>query len=365
MSHAARSRSHRRFCCVVAAVCLIGFVLRAQDTAPAAGQATRRVGAVDVFGYAGWNRDDSNTSALRGKLAGRVGSEVRLGASAAFRRQVQGDVVAVTGKPATDIAVVCCDSKGELNVFVGMEGEGSIPLPQRAVPTGPDALPPEALSLYAEEEKANEAANARGASAEEESQGYVLAADPAARAAQEAMRRFALAHEDVITRVLHRSRAMQQRRAAAALLGYAPRSTAQVRALEDAVNDDDDTVRNNATRALAVLASAGPLPGLNPEQIIGLLYSGVWTDRNKASALLAALTRTPNPKLLKALREQALPPLIEGARWQSRVHAFPFAVVLGRVVGMSEERIRELLQADKVSVLVEAAQALERNRDRR
>ncbi len=348
---------------LVVLACLPAGLLWAQEAPPKAAPettaVTRRVGTIDLFGYRGWDGDGPNTVAIRQKLAARKGTEVRMGAAAAFRRQVQGDVVAVTGKTATDVAVLCCDERGELNVFVGVQGESSVPLEQRATPTGPEALPPEALALYVEAERATEAAVARGVSAEDDSQGYTLSHDPAARDAQEKMRAYAVAHEDVIARVLRRSGAVQQRRAAATLLGYAQRSPAQVRALEDAVNDDDDEVRNNATRALAVLAVAGPLPGLNPEQIIALLYSGVWTDRNKASALLAAVTKGRDPKLLKRLREQALPPLIEGAGWQSQGHAGNFALVLGRVIGLPEERLHVLLQEGKTGEIVSQAETLD------
>ena len=321
---------------------------------------SKRIGTIDLFGYSGWDRDDPNTKALRDKLAARVGAEVKLGAAAAFRRQVQGDAVAATGKPATDVAVVCCNDKGELSVFVGMEGESAIPLPQRATPTGPDTLPPEAMTLYENDEKALAAADARGDAAEDDSQGYALAHDPAAHAVEEQIRAFAVAHADVIVRVLRRGGNVQQRRAAAMLLGYAERSQAQTRALEDAMNDDDDDVRNNATRALAVLAAAGPLPGLNAVQVIGLLYSGVWTDRNKASALLLNLTAKPDPKLLKTLAVQALPPLIEGAQWQSKSHAFAFAMVLARVLGMPDDHSSALINSGQVNEIVQQAKSLER-----
>ncbi len=329
---------------------------RAQEAAPN----TKRVGTIDLFGYAGWDRDDPNTAALRQKLTARIGADVRLAAAASFRRQVQGDVVAVTGKPATDVAVICCNDKGELSIFVGVEGESAIPLEQRSTPTGSDALPVEALGLYVKAEKALQTADARGESAEDDSAGYALAKDPAARAAQEQLRAFAVGHADVIARVLRRSGSVEQRRAAAELLGYVERSTAQVRALEDAMNDDDDAVRDNAVRALAVMAQAGPLPGLNVQQIIGLLYSGVWTDRNKASALLLGLTAKRDPKILKALGEEALPPLIEGARWQSKAHAFAFAMVLGRVVGMADERSAALVNSGHVAEIVSAAEAIEK-----
>jgi hypothetical protein len=72
-------------------------------------------------------------------------------------------------------------------------------------------------------------------------------------------------------------------------------------------------------RALLVIAErtprAGrPVPRIPPEPFIAFLSSPVWSDRNKASLALAALTRNRDPIFLEALRRQAISPLVEMSR---------------------------------------------------
>jgi hypothetical protein len=77
--------------------------------------------------------------------------------------------------------------------------------------------------------------------------------DPVARALQMQERTWALAHEQELVRVLQSSSDAKQRRVASAVLGYAQQSHEQIAVLVGAARDPDSWVRNNATRALAVL----------------------------------------------------------------------------------------------------------------
>ena len=84
-------------------------------------------------------------------------------------------------------------------------------------------------------------------------------------------------------------------------------------------------------RALEVLASAKPnlAHGIPSEPFIRLLRSGAWSDHNKASLLLVALTKSRDPKVLAQLRAEALDPLMEMARWRSVGHAEAALSILG------------------------------------
>jgi len=64
------------------------------------------------------------------------------------------------------------------------------------------------------------------------------------------------------------------------MLGYGRQSRGQIDALVKANLDPDDAVRNNAVRALWVLAGAKPDLALNIplEPFIRLLRSGDWSD---------------------------------------------------------------------------------------
>lgn len=115
---------------------------------------------------------------------------------------------------------------------------------------------------------------------------------------------FAGSSFDDLRRVLREAADDQQRIAASWVIGYAPDKAAVAAELQAAMRDPDGTVRNNAVRALGVIATYARL---HPD--LGI--------------------RIPCPALL------------EMARWKSPDHAFPAFTLLGRVAGMSEEDIRK------------------------
>ena len=172
------------------------------------------------------------------------------------------------------------------------------------------------------------------------------------------MRAYARAREADFIRVLRHASDPRQRRVASTFLGYVPRSATQVKALAQAVTDPDDEVRNNAVRALSVLSAArntGPLL-IDPQPFIALLFSGKWTDRNKGSMFLARLTERRDPALLTALREQALQPLIEGASWSGDPgHTGAFLVILGRIAGLPDDKLQQLMDRGDSAAIIEAA----------
>jgi hypothetical protein len=298
-----------------------------------------KVGEVYYFGYGGMD-----LSKLQTQMPLKVGDSFRF---ASFdEAEVKATVIRATGKPPTDISKVCCDQDKHVIFYLGLAGTTSRPLPPRAAPTGAEHLAPAAAALYSAEMAALGPAMAAGRSGEDDSRGYALANDPALHGIQMKMRAYALTRETTIERVLKNASDVKQRWVAAALLGYSRRSAAQVRALERAMLDPDGETRNNAIRSLAVLASArdaAPLD-VNPEPLIALLYSGKWTDRNKASFLLSRITEKDTPVLLKALRQEAIPALTEGACWDEG-HGLSFVTILGRMFGVSSGQMKEMIAA--------------------
>src|SRR5215470_14438818 len=97
-----------------------------------------------------------------------------------------------------------------------------------------------------------------GHSDETDSTGYALANDAKARKAQLAVRDYALRNAALILNVLASSADARHRATASQMLGYGQQSSEQIDALVRASLDPDDDVRNNAVRALAVLAGAKP-----------------------------------------------------------------------------------------------------------
>ena len=195
----------------------------------------------------------------------------------------------------------------------------------------------------------------KGAGGEDNSQGYALFTDPATRARQLPMLNYARRHESLIRAVLESSSDAGQRAIAAQLMGYVHSSRMQMAALVRASHDPNADVRNNAVRALGVLAGdsskrAAQIPAAG---FIAMLSSGSWTDRNKSSLLLEVLTRSRDPRLLHNLRAQALDPLLEMARWRSAGHAYAGRMMLGRCAGIEESRLEKLVVAGDVGDIVE------------
>ncbi len=95
--------------------------------------------------------------------------------------------------------------------------------------------------------------------------------------------------------------------------------------------------------AQAVWIRLNPNSGIKIEAtwFIEMLNSLSWSDRNRALAALQILTDTWDPAVLDQLRERALPALADMARWKTLAHALPAYILLGRVAGVSEERIQE------------------------
>jgi hypothetical protein len=94
--------------------------------------------------------------------------------------------------------------------------------------------------------------------------------------------------------------------------------------------------------------------GVNPQPFVSLLNSLVWTDRNKAAFALLRLSETRDPKLLADLRAQALPALIEMARWKNRGHAAAPYFLLGRVAGLPEKQIENAWERNDLRFVIEA-----------
>ena len=108
-----------------------------------------------------------------------------------------------------------------------------------------------------------------------------------------------------------------------------------------AVDDPDEVVRNNAARAIGMLAGyVGSHPELKitipSDPFIKLINSIVWTDRNKGAGVLKQLTQNRNQKLLNEIKKEALPSIIEMAKWKDRGHAFFSFMILGRIAGIDE-----------------------------
>jgi len=310
----------------------------------------RRIGSIDFFGYAGLNLNQ-----VKAALPVRVGDQFPGGSGT--RGGIKKAVTSVIGRPPTDVAPVCCDAQGNFMIYVGLPGDSIKPARYNPLPTGKTQFPAKIVDLYQQTMDASGAAVLKGVTGEDSSQGYALSiGDSALRSKQLATRAYALQHERLIRTVLYTSRDAQQRIVAAYLLGYARQSSQQIAGLVHGSQDANDDVRNNATRALGVLAASNAKVAarIPAGGFIRMLSSGSWTDRNKAGWVLAALTGSRDPKVLAQLRSEAWVTLIEMARWRSVLHASNARLLLARIQGIDEERAQQLANSDNADDVINA-----------
>jgi hypothetical protein len=297
-----------------------------------------------------------DTAAIRAALPFREGDEWPQ--EAGLKELVRAVVLQSIGKEPTDLARVCCTADGGLLVFIGIPGGSYTPFAYGPTPTGQARVSHELEQLDHRLEQALNAAFLEGGDAalEDDSKGYALIRDPEARSVQLTLRRYALAHESELLRVLESSADSMQRTIASGALGYARRSPGQVLALMRAARDPDEGVRNNATRAIAVLARANRrlASQISPDTFIEMLNSGIWTDRNKGAMVLVSLTAKRDPAVLTKLKATALDALIEMALWRAASHAYFARVLLGRVAGIAEKQLEELAWKGSPQAIIDA-----------
>ena len=335
-----RSRKKHRSLTVAA---LFSVVVSTQDQ-PA------RIGEIEFFGYSG-----IDVAAVRAGFPIHEGDTLELSDEAVGKvlALIKDSVHHVTSREPTDVDPVCCDDKGQWMIYIGL---GGATFRYNAAPSGSARLPLDGLPLYQQAMDANMEAVRKSKAAEDDSKGYSLSEEPGYRAKQLAMRDYAVRHETEIRRILESSSEIEQRQAASELLGYARQSRRQIAALTRATRDPDSGVRNNALRTLWVLAGFGSQKAaqIPAADFIAMLSSGSWSDRNKSGLLLERLTVSRDPKLLGELRAQALKALIEMARWRSPGHSYPFRIMLGRIAGIDEKRLEEIVEKGQDRIIFDA-----------
>jgi hypothetical protein len=330
---------------------LVMLVLIVLGTAGLSAADRRPLGEIDFFGYKGLD-----LAAIRGALPFHEGdsfppAKVK---SDDLKRQVGEAVKHIIGREPTSVSFVCCDAKQNYMVYIGLPGESYQALAFNPPPTGDVRFPKDAVKLRQQMDDAVATAVMNGHATEDESEGYALTNDPKARRAELAVRDYALQHEVLIFQVMTSSSDARHRAIAAQMLGYGRQSDEQIDALVHASLDADDDVRNDAVRALWVLGTAKPTLAhrIPPEPFIRLLRSGSWSDHNKASLLLLALTTTRDPQVLGQLRTEVLDSLLEMGRWRNIGHAEAALTILGRMAGIDEETLNKLIDAGQTATIL-------------
>ena len=261
---------------------------------------------------------------------------------------VQPDVEAIAATVASglgvtkvEIAGVCCTDSGGAVIFVGVE-EAPMPTPPYLPPQrGSATLAAEIVATSKALDEALWAAIRRGEASEDWSRGHSLVAASEGRVLQERFVDYAERYWDDLLEVLHDSADGDERAIAAQVVAYAMDKAAVVPHLEQAALDSDSGVRNNATRALLVIAQyARANPSLDfriaPDPFIDMLGSIRQTDRNKGSFLVMTLSEGRDPALLEKIRTRALFPLVEMCHWKHAAHGTVSCQILERVLGLPD-----------------------------
>jgi hypothetical protein len=344
----------RRFPGLVLA--LFGFLSVVESADPAL-----PIGVIDFYGLGGLPAER-----VRSALTFKEGDTISPDADGppAFIAASEARLATLPEVQRGRIDLVCCD-EGRVIAYVGLERRGSTKRSFRAAPDGGARLAADIVSAGDEFSKALTRAAERGDTTEDRSQGHALNHDPAMRAVQDRFIAYASRDLPALRRVLRTSSDAAQRALAAQVLPYAADKAAIVDDLVYGTSDPAEGVRNSAIRALWVLAEmvpsaqrkAVPIPAT---PFVELLNSPVWSDRNKASGALEALTRRRNPGVLGALRRQAIDPLVEIARWKTEGHALLGFLVLARIAGYSDDAAHDLWKRGERETVIKAAVATNR-----
>ena len=319
-----RSKSTRvRQASVLLLICLAGTnVLDAQT----------KVTSIDYFGLRTIEQAD-----IEAALDIKTGEP--LGLSVA---EIASRVKAIEG--VADVNVAPVQYPGNLALFIGVRESAQATARFRDPPEGDVKLDPDLGKRYRRLMQMLMPAIRAGKAGEDRSAGHSISEYEPMQKRQKELIPIADEQFDMLATVLQESADVDSRTAAAHIIAYATDKSRVAEVLQYACDDADPGVRNNAVRALSVLgayANENPEVDLDvdPSPFIQLLGSVTWTDRNKGSAAMDSLTKTRNPELLKALKERAMPELIEMAKWKSDGHAFFAIRIIARLADVPEDEI--------------------------
>lgn len=301
------------------------------------------IGIIDFYGTGNLNITD-----LGNKITVKEGDAL----AQIDREAIIKNLKTYPGVKQTHLTTVCCDEKGRSVLFIGVSDKDVLPNPYNKTPTSKIDLPKELVDAS---EKFNELmieGIMKGESGEDRSQGHSLMNYAPAKAIQEKFTGYAEKYSVLLKNVLKNSSDAEQRAMAAQLLAYVKDKNSIVDDLLYAVHDEDDGVRNNSTRALALIASySANNPTLKIKNIpvkpfTEMMNSIAWTDRNKGSAVLLSLTEKKDEAIIKEIKEQALIPICQMANWKNPGHAMMGYLLLGRITGYSDEEIYRAFESE-------------------
>jgi hypothetical protein len=248
------------------------------------------------------------------------------------------------------VEAVCCEGD-RTALFIGIEEKGEPHAAFRSEPAGEATLPQDLLDKYQQFLVTVQRAAAHGNTGEDLTAGHSMMDDAAARAFQADFVNYAAAHLDVLRKALHDSSDPDTRAAAAAIIGYGPKTQTVADELQFALDDPEPAVRANAIRALDALmvyAQKHPDAGLKiqPTWLVELLHSVDLRDRQESAKALTLMTDPAAPAAMQQaaidlIRERALTDLAEMARWPTLRYALPPFLLMGRIAGLTDSETQQ------------------------
>jgi HEAT repeats len=250
--------------------------------------------------------------------------------------EMEEAIAKVPGVLRARVEAVCCEDKYAV-LFVGVEERTGPHVEFHAQPTGNATLSEDVMDAY------HEFLTALQRSAQSKA-GKPGERDPGLAAATQKFTAFASTRLAELRNALRDSPDPEERAAAAVVIGYARDKSAIAADLQYAMRDPDEEVRGNAIRSLhaAVMKADTPTQAVPVPltALVDLLHSIVLSDRTEAADMLVTVTDDGNPQAIDLLRSQALPALVEMARWKSLFYALPPFMLVGRIAGLPEEEIQ-------------------------
>jgi hypothetical protein len=327
------------------------FLALAVSIAAAADDITPRIGLIEIYGA-----HKVSEQKIRTALAAKVGDPLP------SREEAEMRIDKVPGVLVSRVEAACCSDRSMI-LYVGVEERDSPHVEYHDSPAGEIALPATLLDGY-RKLLDNAAASIRGRNADQDlTNGYSLMADPEGRDLQLSFLPAVAENLVLVDRVLRQSADSEQRAAAAYLLQYGPRGPHTnkfiIDALQYALRDREEEVRENAVRSLQAIAVGAKLHPdqqiqIQPTWFVELMNSVVWTDRHDATLALVNLTEAGDPETLQLLRDRALSSVVEMARWHDLQHALPAFILAGRLAGLDEKQIKAAWIGDREGVLKQA-----------
>lgn len=271
-----------------------------------------------------------------------------------FKQRITQCILDDTLIKHVDISFVCCEEgTGNWTMYAGIDT--TLPKKRNIQHISNKKLPVLYHQLYDSLLRQIQYAVETGNTQEDLSQGHSLMNYEPAKKIQLRCIDLAKRNMSLLKSVLLHSIHNKERVIAAYMIAYYPRKDHIIPILIQSCNDPNENVRNNAIRSLSSIANSNQLnidfSKYDLKNIVKLLNSNKWTDKNKSSLFLSAAFNNHNRVLSAQLRRESLSSLKEMALWRNNGHAFPAYLILGKLAGWNDEQIFNALSENRKTVI--------------